>query len=200
MRTSNTNPRRWKHPKAGEPESRRRASKSDRIVFLVIDETFVRAAVGEQDVFEPGVRCQAVFERVVGWVVNEGGFVGLHEEEKLIAVNEAGGEPFVHARLIGQLAVHVYGGIERVMRRVYVMRQNRGRKPHLAPIVVVECVGKLLTVQANLPWEQTVLLERTAIEFCDGGIVLARQSQEWKLAVVVELDKIRAPGRRGAGG
>src|SRR6202008_1209865 len=86
------------------------------------------------------------------------------------------------------------------MRGVYVMRQNCGGKPDLAPIAVVKCVGKFLTVQANLPWEQTVLLERAAIEFCDGGIVLARQSQEWKLAVVVELDKVRPPNGGGARG
>ena len=57
---------------------------------------------------------------------------------------------------------------------------------------VAKCVGEFLAVEADLPGQQAELLERAAIEFGDGGVVFARQSEKGNWAVVVELDEIRA--------
>ena len=58
------------HPKVGAPESRRPERRSDRNL-PVSGQSFMGAAVGEQHAFQPGVGGQAVFERMIGGIVNE---------------------------------------------------------------------------------------------------------------------------------
>src|SRR5580700_9324477 len=128
---------------------------------------------------------------MVRGIVNEHGFVRLHEEKQLIAVYQAAGEALVNAGLRRKLSIHVGRGVERIVRRVHIMRQNGGGHPHLVPIVLAKGIGKFLAVKTDFPRKDSVLFQDAAIEFRARGIVLTRQSGEGKWSVVVELNEIR---------
>ncbi len=80
-------------------------------------------------------------KRVIGGIANEGRFVRLHEEEKLVAIDEPGAEALVHARLIGKAAVVIHGGVERIVRGGHVVSEDRGGELCFGPIVGLEGVG-----------------------------------------------------------
>ena len=72
------------------------------------------------------------------------------------------------------------------------MGEDGGGKADLAPILVAEGIREFLAVETDLPGQQAELLERAAIIFGDGGVVLARKSEIRERAIVVELNEIRA--------
>ena len=157
------------------------------------------AAIGQQDSFEPGVRGQAEFECVIGGIVDENRLVGFHEEKELIAIDQADGEALVDARLGGEFAVEVDGGVEGIVRRGDVMGQSGGGELGLAPIVLAECVGEFFAIKTNFPGKDSVILESPAIVFQDCGIVIAREGRERELPVVIELNEIGVTGGAGSG-
>ncbi len=80
-------------------------------------------------------------EGMFGRIADEAGLIGLHKEKELIAVHEPSTESLVHARLVGQAAIVIHGGVERIVRSGDVVGQNRGRKFGFCPGMRLEGVG-----------------------------------------------------------
>jgi hypothetical protein len=64
---------------------------------------------------------------VVRGIVNKNCLVGFHEEKQLITIHKADRKAIVYTRLQGKFSVGIDGRVEGVVRRVYVVRQDRRR-------------------------------------------------------------------------
>ena len=81
-------------------------------------------------------------------------------------------------------------GVEGIVGSRNVMRQSCGEKFCFRPIPVAEGVGKALAIEADLPGEHTISLDRPPSVFRNSGGIDARKSREREWAVVVELNEL----------
>ena len=135
------------------------------VVVGVVGEAGAGAAIGQEDIFQPGVGVQAAFKGVIGGVVDVGGIVGAHREEERVAFDEIGGEADVDAGLAGDAAVEVFGGVERIVGLSDVAGERGGQDARLLPIAGAEGVGEALADEANLPGQQAGGFELGTAEF-----------------------------------
>src|ERR1700722_13836649 len=101
-------------------------------------------------------------------------------KKKLKGIPQAAREALIDPRLRGKFPIHINRRVEWIVRRVHIVRQNRGRHAYLIPIVLAKCVGTLLAVETDLPRQNSVLLQHSPVEFRARRIVLARQGGEGK--------------------
>src|SRR5581483_4621648 len=93
-------------------------------------------AVREKNGLEPTVRAETGFEGVIGGIVDEQRVIGTHGEEGSVAIDQGGSKAFVDAGLIGEAAIGVVRGVERVVRRGDIVGENRGVQLGFFPFAV----------------------------------------------------------------
>src|SRR5208282_5626644 len=135
----------------------------------------MRAAIREQHVFEPRMRAEGHFERVVGGFGNETRLVWLDEEKQLISVHQPRIETQLHSRLPGKLPIRIDRRVEWIVRGRNVVRERGRGNLRLRPVVLLERVREFLAGKPDLPRKQAIRLESLPAVFCDGGGIDARE-------------------------
>ena len=106
------------------------------VIFVsVTRQAIVGVKIGEQNIFEPGVRAQSHIKCVFGGIADKLRFIRLYEEKKLVAVDEPNAETLVHSRLPGKASRVVDRGVERIVRRGNIKRERGSRELCFRPIL-----------------------------------------------------------------
>src|SRR5215470_7438077 len=126
------------------------------VVVVVVHQALAGAPVRPEYAVDPGICVKHRLERVLGGVVDLHCIAGANHEEVGIARNQYDAKPRLQTRLFDQLAVVVFGSMQRIAGVCHVVAQHRGVKASFIPVSRLEGVGHLQAVLADLPGQHAV--------------------------------------------